>query len=190
MAAPLSVHVFWCNNLFNGPLSVWPDWVIYWTLGNFLKPLATIHLPKSPIFLGNFCKGVKIVHFSSEIIFGNFYRHLLIFSGHSDLFIVYFRSFQKKHFNFYNITNNMINVLPVSGDGIWTHDLSNASLLLLLLLLNLETQNVLPSVRQNISVVANWINPRPLYCLFSFFSNTTLHKNCHLEKDSNWDWSE
>ena len=95
MAAPLSVHVFWCNNLFNGPLSVWPDWVIYWTLGNFLKPLATIHLPKSPIFLGNFCKGVKIVHFSSEIIFGNFYRHLLIFSGHSDLFIVYFRSFQK-----------------------------------------------------------------------------------------------
>ena len=49
---------------------VWPDWVIYWTLGNFLKPLATINLPKSPTFLGNFCKGVKIYNFSSEIIFG------------------------------------------------------------------------------------------------------------------------
>ena len=24
------------------------------TLGNFLKPLATIYLPKSPTFLGNF----------------------------------------------------------------------------------------------------------------------------------------
>ena len=38
--------------------------------GNFLKPLATNVLPKSPIFLGNFCKGNKIHHFSSEIIFG------------------------------------------------------------------------------------------------------------------------
>ena len=39
-------------------------------LGNFLKPLATINLPKAPTFLRNFCKGVKIYHFSSEIIFG------------------------------------------------------------------------------------------------------------------------
>ena len=44
--------------------------VIYWTLGNFSKPLATINLPKFPTFLGNFCKGVKILNFSSEIIFG------------------------------------------------------------------------------------------------------------------------
>ena len=43
---------------------------IYWTLGNFLKALATINLPKSPTFLGNFCKGVKIYHFYNEIIFG------------------------------------------------------------------------------------------------------------------------
>ena len=49
---------------------VWPDWAIYWTLGNFSKPLATINLPKSLTFLGNFCKGIKIHHFSSEIIFG------------------------------------------------------------------------------------------------------------------------
>ena len=48
-------------------------------LGNFLKPLTTINLPKSHTFLGNFCKGVKIYHFSIEII----YRHLAIFSGHT-----------------------------------------------------------------------------------------------------------
>ena len=38
--------------------------------GQFLKPLATLNFPKSPTFLSNFCKGVKIYHFSSEIIFG------------------------------------------------------------------------------------------------------------------------
>ena len=45
-------------------------------MGNFLKPLATSNLPKSTTFLGNFCEGVKIFHFSSEIIFG---QHLAIF---------------------------------------------------------------------------------------------------------------
>ena len=49
--------------------SAWPDWEIYWTLGNFLKPLATINLSISPTFLGNFCKGLRIYHCSSEIIF-------------------------------------------------------------------------------------------------------------------------
>ena len=39
-------------------------------LGNFSKPLARINLPKSPTFLDNFFKVVKIFHFSSEIIFG------------------------------------------------------------------------------------------------------------------------
>ena len=34
------------------------------------KTFATIDLPISPTFLGNFCKGVKINHFCSEIIFG------------------------------------------------------------------------------------------------------------------------
>ena len=52
------------------PCSVWPDWAIYWILDNFLNPLATIKLPKSPTFLGNFCNGVKMHHFSSEMIFG------------------------------------------------------------------------------------------------------------------------
>ena len=49
---------------------VWPDWTIYCTLGNHSKPLVTINLPKSPTFLTNFCKCVNIIHFSSEIIFG------------------------------------------------------------------------------------------------------------------------
>ena len=59
--------------------ALWPVWAIYLTLGNFLKPLATINLSKSITFLGNFCKDAKIYHFSSEIIFGNFYRHLVCF---------------------------------------------------------------------------------------------------------------
>ena len=45
-------------------------WRFFWTLGNFLKPLAITNWPKSPTFLGNFCKGVKMCHFPSEIIFG------------------------------------------------------------------------------------------------------------------------
>ena len=32
-------------------------------MGNFLKPLVTINLPKFLSFLGNFCKGVKNYHF-------------------------------------------------------------------------------------------------------------------------------
>ena len=50
--------------------SMWPDWAIYWPLGNFSKPLATINLPKFLTFLGNFCKGIKSFNFTSEIIFG------------------------------------------------------------------------------------------------------------------------
>ena len=46
------------------------DQVGQFILGKFLNPLASINLPKYPTFLGNFCKGVKIYHFSCEIIFG------------------------------------------------------------------------------------------------------------------------
>ena len=67
------------------------DWAIYWTLGKFLKPLATNILPRSPTFLGNLCKGVKIDHFSSEIIFGellgNIWRFFLVTLIVSKLFI-------------------------------------------------------------------------------------------------------
>ena len=62
---------------------VWPDWAIYWILGNFLKSLVTIKLPKSSTFLGNFCNGVKMYHFSSEIILGNFEDIWRFLSGHT-----------------------------------------------------------------------------------------------------------
>ena len=55
--------------LFHTSPSVWPDWAIYWTLGNFSKPVASISLLKTTTLLGNFCKGVEIFNFSSEIIF-------------------------------------------------------------------------------------------------------------------------
>ena len=58
-----------CINLKQMLYSVWPDWTIYSTYGNFSKPVATIILPKSPTFLYYFCKGFKNFHFSSEIIF-------------------------------------------------------------------------------------------------------------------------
>ena len=60
----------WDSNQCGRMEAVCPDWAIYWTMGHFLKPLAAINLPKSPTFLGNFCKDVKIIHFSLEIIFG------------------------------------------------------------------------------------------------------------------------
>ena len=54
-------------------------------LGNFLRPLATINLPKSLTFLWNFCKAVKIYHFSSEIILGQVFIDIWrLFSGHTD----------------------------------------------------------------------------------------------------------
>ena len=59
--------------------AVWPDWAIFYTFGNFLKPLATTNLPKSLTFLGNFCKGVKSYHFLVKSILGNVYRHLVNF---------------------------------------------------------------------------------------------------------------
>ena len=47
-----------------------PDWAIFCTLGNHSKPVARIILPKLHTLLCDFCKGVKIIHFSREIIFG------------------------------------------------------------------------------------------------------------------------
>ena len=49
---------------------------IFCTLGTFLKPLATIDLPKSLTFFGNFCKGVKIFYFSSEKHFWATFRDI------------------------------------------------------------------------------------------------------------------
>ena len=77
------IHTFWLTESIRTDTvkytsqrwPVWPDLATYWTLGNFLKAVATITLPKSPTFLGNFCKIVKKNNFSSEIIFGQLKRH-------------------------------------------------------------------------------------------------------------------
>ena len=63
---------------------MWPDLAIYWTFGNFLKPLAKINLPKCPKFLGNFVKALKCIIFLVKSFLGNFYRLLAIFSGHTE----------------------------------------------------------------------------------------------------------
>ena len=61
--------------------------------GTLLKHLATIILPKYPTFLGNFCKGVKMSHFSSEIIFGQLLWTLGNFYGHWATFMDIWRLF-------------------------------------------------------------------------------------------------
>ena len=62
------------------PAAVWPDWVIYCTLGNFSKTVATIMLLNLPIFLNFFCKSVKTFHFLVKSFLCNFYRHLVTFN--------------------------------------------------------------------------------------------------------------
>ena len=57
-------------HIFDLP-TVWPDWAIYFTLGNFSKPAGTIVLPKLPTSLGNFCKGVKNLSFLVKSFLGN-----------------------------------------------------------------------------------------------------------------------
>ena len=42
-----------------------------------------MNLPKSLTVLVNFCKGVKIYIFLVNSFLGNFYRHLVIISGHT-----------------------------------------------------------------------------------------------------------
>ena len=59
--------------------NVWADWAIYWTLGNFASLWQQLILPKSPTFLGNFCKLSKSLIFLVKSFLGNFYRHLAIF---------------------------------------------------------------------------------------------------------------
>ena len=70
MIATVSAFYLYTQTTGHTYSPVWPDLAIYWILGNFLKPLSPINLSKSPTFLGNLRKGVKIYHFSSEIIFG------------------------------------------------------------------------------------------------------------------------
>ena len=63
---------------------VWPDWAIYRALGNFLKHLATIILPESPTFLGNFLKVSKSLIFKWNYIWATFIDIWQLFTGHTD----------------------------------------------------------------------------------------------------------
>ena len=58
---------------------MWPDWVIFWTLGNFLNPLATVNLPNLPHSEAITVNVSKSFIFLVKPFFGNFYRHLAIF---------------------------------------------------------------------------------------------------------------
>ena len=60
--------------------AVWPDWPIYWNLGNFSKPVAIISLLKSPTFLAIFCEVVQIFNFSLISFWATF---IDIFTGHT-----------------------------------------------------------------------------------------------------------
>ena len=69
---------------------VLPDLAIYWTSGNFSKPLATFQSPWQQLFcpkcqhiLGNFCKFVRIYHFTSKIVLCNFIDIWRFLTGHT-----------------------------------------------------------------------------------------------------------
>ena len=64
------------NGVFVGSVTRLGDFLHF---GNFFKPLATINLPKSLTFLGNFLKVSKSIIFLVKSFLGNFYRYLAIF---------------------------------------------------------------------------------------------------------------
>ena len=53
--------------------------------GQLFKACGNNYFAQITHILGNFCKVVKIFHFSIEIILGNFYRNLATFTGHTVL---------------------------------------------------------------------------------------------------------
>ena len=60
--------------------TVWPDWAIYWALGNHSKPVATITIyPNHPHCWAIFVKVSKSFIFLVKSFLGNFFRHLVIF---------------------------------------------------------------------------------------------------------------
>ena len=57
---------------------------IYLTLGNFSKPMATVSLPKSTTFLGNFCKVSKSLIYLLKSFLATFIDIWRFFSGHTE----------------------------------------------------------------------------------------------------------
>ena len=61
-------------------MPVWPDLAIFLYFGRLFKAYGNNYFAQ---ISHRDVKGVKIYHFSSEIILGNFYKNLAIFSGHT-----------------------------------------------------------------------------------------------------------
>ena len=94
---------------------VWPDSAIYWTLGNLLKPLAPINLPKSPTFLVIFCKGFKIYQFLVKSFLGKIYRYLaILFWSHWILRLVITAMDSHSHVSLANLQRSMKESLLVA----------------------------------------------------------------------------
>ena len=79
--------------------SVWPDWAIYWTLGNFWSLWQQLICPNLPHSYGIFVRVSKSFIVLVKSFMANFYRHLAFFSGHNDhvllSFILPFRRWRK-----------------------------------------------------------------------------------------------
>ena len=63
--------------------SVCTDWAIFCSLGNHSKPVATIILSILPTLLGNFCKGIKIIHFPVKSFWATLIDIWRFISGHT-----------------------------------------------------------------------------------------------------------
>ena len=65
--------------------TVWPYWAIFWTLGNFSKPVGTISLPKSSTFFGIFVKVSKSIIFEWNHFWATLKDIWWLFTGHTVL---------------------------------------------------------------------------------------------------------
>ena len=65
-----SIYTFRLYLLLSLSLSVWPDWAIYYTLGNFSKLVAPLFCSNRPDFWEIFVKAVKMFHFQKWNHFG------------------------------------------------------------------------------------------------------------------------
>ena len=68
-----------------------PDWAIFSLWATF-KACGNNYFVQIAHIVGNVCKGNKIFHFQVKSFLGNFYRHLVTFSGHSGTRTLFHRS--------------------------------------------------------------------------------------------------
>ena len=107
-------------------------------IGQFIALWATfqslwqqLFCPNCVTALDKFFKGVKIFHFSSEIVFGQLlqiFGYFLLVTLITCLFFIYFRLFKQTSLQFLQQIY-VKNVHPVYGAGIQTQDPQDMSLL-------------------------------------------------------------